>query len=191
MSDSRDLAKIKMPKINSLTGEPVPNDCLCKVFVKDGERIKVPEEALASFTSSKPDSIPFDYFVDAVNIPYFYFDSFYHLHPQKGWEENYALLLQALNYMSVAGITQSVFLNCSSTLALVTYEDIIYLYKLHFNSQLLPVEQYAKPVIDMDSAVFKSLCDFINSKTDFLDLSGYSDSFSDKFNAWLSQPRSG
>jgi hypothetical protein len=43
----------------------------------------------------------------------------------------------------------------------------------------------------MDSAVFKSLCDFINSKTDFLDLSGYSDSFSDKFNAWLSQSRSG
>lgn len=184
MADSRDMAKIKMPKINSITGEPVPPEFLCKVFNKDGTRIKVPEEALASFAPSKPDTVIFENFVDFSSIPGFYYDSFYQLYPQKGWEENYALLLEGLKYMNVNAITQSVFLNCSSILALMAWDDAIYLFKLHFDSQILPVEQFASPSVNPDSAVFKSLCDFINTRTNFFDLSLYTDSFNEKFTQW-------
>jgi len=185
LADSRDMNKIKMPKINSFTGEIVPNDKVCRTFNLGDRRLPVPPELLADFAPEKSTSIGFNRFVDAFTIPLFYIESFYNLIPQKGYEENYALVMEALNRQFVAGITQATFMNCSSVLCIIAYEDCIRMYKLRFDSQFLPVEPFVKPQINPDVPVFETLCETISNNIYIFDLSVFKDQFTEKFEQWL------
>lgn len=183
--DARDLNKIKMPKVNSFTGELVPSDKICKSFMVNGSRLPVPAYVLADCAPEKSSSIAFSKFVEAYCIPLFYVDSFYNLIPMKGYEENYALVQAALNRKFLAAITQATFMNCSSVLCLVPYEDCIRMYKLRFDSQFAPVEPFEKPVVDLNTPVSETLLETLESNVSIFDLSEYQDHFTANFEKWL------
>ncbi len=209
MIDSRDRAKIRMIKTNEKTGEPVPQQFIGKGYVpgrdainRVSERILVPPDLIASCLPPVSNEIVFGYFINNWELPYTRLESFYWVLPAKGDEMNYAVILKALNDLSLIGIAQATYQNCSNLFALGALEctdaihrvssdaapatsaaaNILVLYRLRFDDQIAHCDSPVLPQIDNeDDSVMTILKSFMTSCCDIFDVSGFRDTFNDNF----------
>ncbi len=194
MIDSRDKAKIRMIKTNENTGEAVPQQFIGKGYLPgrdainrvSSEPILVPPDLIASCLPPASNEIIFDYFINSWDLPFTRIETFYHVLPMKGEELNYAILLKALNDMNTMGIAQATYQNCCNLFGLAAAPapaaDKLVLYKLRFDDQISECPAPVLPLLENeDDAVMAGLKSFIESCCDVLDLSGFRDTFNDKF----------
>ena len=182
MIDSRDKAKIRMIRTNEITNQPVPQQYIGKGWQRDNERILIPAELIASCLPPVSNQIVFGYFINNRDLPPMRVDTFYYVLPLPGEEMNYALVLKVLNDLSMIGIAQAAYQNCSNLFALGSLADKLILYKLRFDDQISPCDAPVLPQPGSeDDAVTTELKSYMTSCCDVFDVSGFRDTFNDSF----------
>jgi DNA end-binding protein Ku len=184
MVDSRDMAKIRNIHTNEKTGIPVPQAYIGKSYGEGENKILVSPEMIESCLPTKSNQLIFNYFVDLMRFPSHYVDTFYYLDPVAGDELNYALLLEGLSGLYVAGIAQATFLNTCALFALVPLEGKLVLYKLRFDAMILPFPvPVLPPLTESHAAIMNELTAYMAANTDEFDVSAYKDTFAEDFYA--------
>src|SRR6187399_436146 len=94
--DDRSMARIRLKKVSSETGEEVPDDHIVKGYeVTKGRYVVVDPDELEPFIPSATKSIDLEEFVELSEIDPVYFDSPYIVAPDKA-PKPYVLLAKAM-----------------------------------------------------------------------------------------------
>ena len=186
LCDSRDLAKIKCPRINSVTNTEVPQQFVAKSFMRDDRRTLVPDDVLSSLKPSPQDQISFTRYCDDYAVPLAHCDNLFYLSPLKGWESNYSLVYHGLSQFNLFAVVKTVFMGCSAVLALGVFNNSLVIYKLRFPAQVLVLDAPVLEPLPKDSPVFNALCQaFTSSCFPYVVISdSFEDDFTLKFNNW-------
>jgi DNA end-binding protein Ku len=137
--DTRDLSKIKFLKCNATTGEFVPNEFIGKAYNENGILIPVLEKFKKSRVAVPENTLSFDHFVNASQVPLIYHENFFALVPDPAFSEslmNYGLLRDELFQSNLMGISNGVFRNQNCLYGLSSDSNVLILHKLRYNEQI-------------------------------------------------------
>jgi DNA end-binding protein Ku len=138
MLHKKDLSPISMERICQAEGEPVAWNELVKGYeIERGRFIVVTEEDFKTAAVERSRSIQILDFVDAADIDGRFFDTPYWLHPAKGAEQVYTLLVRALKESGRAGIAKYVMRNRQHLTAVQHLEGALCLTTLRFDEDLV------------------------------------------------------
>jgi len=109
MVHDADGARIKQKRICSADGKEVPYEHIAKGYeVSKGELVMIDPEELERLDPKATKAIDIESFVDLAEIDPIFFESSYHLVPDRGANKAYALLASALKDKNRVGIARFV-----------------------------------------------------------------------------------
>jgi DNA end-binding protein Ku len=109
--DDRTMSRIKLRKVSPETGEEVPEEHIIRGYeIEKGRFVQVDPDELEALLPTSTRAIEIDDFVDLASIDPLYFDSPYHLAPDKA-PKPYALLAKAMEATGKVGIATMVMRN--------------------------------------------------------------------------------
>lgn len=137
MLDKRDMAPIGYRRINKKTGKEVEWENIVKGYeYADGQYVVLGEEDFKRANVEATQTIDITDFVDAADIPSFYFDKPYFLEPAKKGEKSYALLRETLKRTGKIGIANVVIHTRQHLAALTPYGKVLVLNLMRFANEL-------------------------------------------------------
>ena len=143
------LEPIKMERVSSVSGEPVPWDSVVKGYeVAKGKFVVITDEDFASVAPEMSRVLEMTDFVPAESIDPRYFESPYFLVPQKGGEKAYALLRDALAETAKVGIGTFALRQKQHLAAVRAMGDAIVLEMMRFETELVEPGDMAFPRSD-------------------------------------------
>ena len=137
MLDKRDMAPIGYRRINKKTGKEVEWENIVKGYeYADDQYVVLGEEDFKRANVEATQTIDITDFVDAADIPSFYFDKPYFLEPAKKGEKSYALLRETLKRTGKIGIANVVIHTRQHLAALIPYGKVLVLNLMRFADEL-------------------------------------------------------
>src|SRR5690606_3969567 len=107
--DSRSGSRIRLKKVSAADGSDVPNEAIVKGYeLSSGEYVTVGDDELATLDPEKSRTIDIEEFVDLADIDPIFYDSAYHVAPDKATLKPYALLTRAMEESGKVGIARFV-----------------------------------------------------------------------------------
>ena len=143
------LEPIKMERVSSVNGEPVPwNDIVKGYEITKGKFVVVTDEDFASVAPEMSRVLEMTDFVPAESIDPRYFESPFFLVPQKGGEKAYALLRDALAETAKVGIGTFALRQKQHLAAVRAMGDALVLEMMRFEAELVDPADMAFPKSD-------------------------------------------
>lgn len=153
MLDKRDMAPIGYRRINKKTGKEVEWDNIVKGYeYADDQYVVLSEEDFKRANVEATQTIDITDFVDAAEIPSFYFDKPYFLEPVKKGEKSYALLRETLKRTGKVGIANVVIHTRQHLAALIPYDKALVLNLMRFREELRDPSDLKLPAANVASA---------------------------------------
>ncbi|MGY2485489.1 non-homologous end joining protein Ku [Cupriavidus sp. CP313] len=144
--DVRDMAPVGYQRINKSTGKPVDKEHIVKgyQYAKD-EYVLLNEEDFRQANVEATQTVDIVSFVDAQSIPPYYFDTPYHLEPDKRGERGYALLHETMRRTGRAALALVVLRARQHLAAMLVHGDALVLNTMRFADEVLPISELSLP----------------------------------------------
>ena len=153
MLDKRDMAPIGYRRINKKTGKEVEWGDIVKGYeYANDQYVVLGEEDFKRANVEATQTIDITDFVDAADIPSFYFDKPYFLEPAKKGEKSYALLRETLKRTGKIGIANVVIHTRQHLAALIPYGKVLVLNLMRFANELRDPSDLKLPESDAATA---------------------------------------
>jgi DNA end-binding protein Ku len=142
--DRRDFSPVGYQRINKTTGKVVEWKDIVKGYAyKPGEYVVLTDEDFRQANVAATQTIEIQGFVEAADVPPYYFDTPYFLAPQPRGEKVYALLRDALERSKKIGLALAVIRTRQYLCALMPIDDALMLNTLRYSDEILPHEKFA------------------------------------------------
>lgn len=137
MLDKRDLSPIGYKRINKKTGKDVEWENIVKGYEYETDQyVVLSEEDFKRANVEATQTIDITDFVDADEIPSYYFERPYFLEPIKKGEKSYALLRETLKRTGKIGIANVVIHTRQHLAALMPHKNVLVLNLMRFANEL-------------------------------------------------------
>lgn len=152
--DKRDFAPVGYKRYNKVTGKEVKQQDIVKgyAYEKD-EYVVLTDEDLRQANPESTQTIDILSFIQASDIPVFYFEQPYYLVPGKGGEKVYALLRQTLERSGKLALGQVVIRTKQHLAALMPFKETIVLNLLRYQEELRELPEITQPKSGKQSQV--------------------------------------
>ena len=141
MLDRRDMSPVGYQRINKTTGAEVPFDQIVKGYEwEDGRYVVLEKEDFKRANVEASQTVDIDGFVDAEQIPHFFYESPYFLAPGKHGDKGYALLRETLVRSHKVAIATVVIRTRQHLAAVYPADDLLVLNTLRFPTELRSTE---------------------------------------------------
>jgi len=138
MLDKRDFSPVGYQRYNKTTGKPVEWSDIVKGYQHEkGDYVVLTDEDFKRANVKATQTVDIEAFVDAAEIPPYYFETPYFLVPGKKAGKVYGLLRDALSKSGKVGVATIVIRTRQSTAALIPVGDTIMLNTLRFATEIL------------------------------------------------------
>jgi DNA end-binding protein Ku len=155
--DKRDFSPVGYQRINKRTGKPVEWSNIVRGYpYQKGSYVALSEEDFRRANVKASRTIDILGFTDVANIEPRFYDTPYHLLPNKGGEKVYVLLREALRRTGKAGIAQVVIRTRQHLAAVLADERLLTLNTLRFADELQPPKGLELPDAGMKKAGLSS-----------------------------------
>jgi DNA end-binding protein Ku len=180
------LQPIGYKRVVKETGEEIDKEEIVKgVKQEDGSYVVLSDREIQTANPVSTHTIDIVSFVNAHDIPSFYFDTPYFIVPNKGEESVYVLLREALLESNKIGIGLFVLHNKQHLAALVPTRHGIILDTLRWAAELKDEREFDFPSVGYQAGSFKSkelamATQLVESMSDRWDSSQFKDTFNDE-----------
>jgi DNA end-binding protein Ku len=146
MLDKRDLSPVGYKRFNKNTGDEVPYEQIVKGYEwEDGQYVLLEKEDFKRANVEATQSVDIVGFVDAAEIPHYYFESPYYLAPGKHGEKGYALLRETLEKTGRIGIANVVIRTRQHLAALYPQGKLLVLNTLRYQTEIRDADDIKAP----------------------------------------------
>jgi DNA end-binding protein Ku len=146
MLDRRDLSPVGYKRVNKNTGDEVPFDQIIKGYEwEDGHYVTLEKEDFRKANVEASQTVDIIGFVDADQIPRFFYESPYYLAPGKHGDKGYALLRETLMRTHKVGIAQVVIRTRAHLAVLYPVDNLLVLNTLRYATELRSPEDLDVP----------------------------------------------
>jgi DNA end-binding protein Ku len=171
--DSDGNVRIKMQRINPLTGEEVPYERLVKGFEVGPDRYVVVEpDELEALEPRRTKTIDILDFVQLADIDPIFYDHPYYLAPGAGGSKPYKLLLDAMRETGKVAIAKVVIRQKEALVALRPHGDLLQMDTLIYFDEVVPQDRIDElpdegvEVTDRELAIAKQLVESLATEWD-------------------------
>jgi DNA end-binding protein Ku len=187
-----DGSPIGYQKVCKAEEKPVPADEIVKAFeYEKGEWVYMSDEDFEAARVEGYRTIEISDFVPYDQIDPIYFAKTYYVGPQEGGERVYALLVQAMEQSSLAGIAKFVMRDRQYLGALRVRHGVITLEQLYFADEIRDTGSLKPEVGKVDKRELTMASQLIESYTTDWDPTRYEDTYRDALCAVIEQKRKG
>jgi DNA end-binding protein Ku len=144
--DKRDLSPVGYRRVNKRTGREVEPQNIVKGYQYEPGRYVLLDEA--DFRAASPQAtqtVEITGFVEAGEIPPYYFETPYHLAPGPRGEKGYALLRETLQRSGRAGLAKVVIHTRQHLAAVLAHGNALLLNTMRFAGEILAIDHEALP----------------------------------------------
>ena len=154
MLDRRDLQPVGYKRYNKSTGDEVPYDQIVKGYEYDeGHFVTLEKEDFKRANVEASQTVDIVGFVDAKDIPPYYFESPYYLAPGKHGEKGFALLREVLDRTGKVAIANVVIRTRQHLAVLYPRDNILILNTLRYRNELRDADDIKAPADLKDAKV--------------------------------------
>lgn len=144
--DRRDDAPIGYQRINKRTGKPVASEDIVKGYeYKKGEYVYMNDEDFKRANVAATQTVEIQGFVDAAEVPIYYYDTPYYLAPDRRGEKGYVLLREVLRQAGRLGLARVVLHTRQYLCALLPQGDALMLITLRYAGEILSADDLDLP----------------------------------------------
>ena len=144
--DRRDDAPIGYQRINKRTGKPVASEDIVKGYeYEKGEYVYMNDEDFKRANVAATQTVEIQGFVDAAEVPIYYYDTPYYLAPDRRGEKGYVLLREVLRQAGRLGLARVVLHTRQYLCALLPQGDALMLITLRYAGEILSAEDLDLP----------------------------------------------
>jgi DNA end-binding protein Ku len=146
MLDRRDLQPVGYKRYNKATGDEVPYDQIVKGYeYEEGRYVTLEKEDFKRANVEASQTIDIVGFVDASDIPPYYYEAPYYTAPGKHGDKGYALLRETLERTGKVAIANVVIRTRQHLAMLYPRENRLILNTLRYQNEIRPVEDIDVP----------------------------------------------
>ena len=146
MLDRRDLAPVGYKRFNKNTGDEVPYEQIVKGYEwEDGQYVLLEKEDFKRANVEATQSVDIVGFVNASDIPQYYFESPYYLAPGKHGEKGYALLRETLERTGRIAIANVVIRTRQHLAAVYPQGKLLVLNTLRYQNEIRDADDIKAP----------------------------------------------
>ena len=150
--DKRDLQPVGFKRYNKATGDEVPYERIVKGYeYEDGQYVTLEKEDFKRANVEATQSVDIFGFIDADEIPPYYYEAPYYLAPGKHGDKGYALLREVLERSERAAIANVVIRTRQHIAVIYPREGVLILNTLRYSTELRPAKDLDVPA-SLDSA---------------------------------------
>ena len=143
MLHDKDGARIKQKRVCSIDGHEVPYENIVKGYeVSPGRYVTITKEELEALDPKGSRTIEIQDFVELAEIEPLYYESSYHLVPDKGAGKAYALLFEAMRKTQKAGVAHFVMRSKQYLCALRPMGKGLLLSTLLYGDEVVPQTEF-------------------------------------------------
>src|SRR5258706_6134615 len=154
MLDRRDMSPVGYKRINKASGDEVPFDQIVKGYEwEDGQYVVLEKADFKRANVEATQTVDIAGFVDADQIPNFFYESPYYLAPGKHGEKGYALLRETLMRSHKVAIADVVIRTRQHLAAVYPVENVLVLNTLRYPTELRSPEDLDVPKDLQDAKV--------------------------------------
>ena len=154
MLDRRDMSPVGYQRINKNTGAEVPYDQIVKGYEwEDGQYVTLEKEDFRRANVEATQTVDIVGFVDADQVPNFFYESPYYLAPGKHGDKGYALLRETLVRTHRIAIATVVIRTRQHLAAVYPVENLLVLNTLRYATELRSPEDLDVPKDLQDAKV--------------------------------------
>jgi DNA end-binding protein Ku len=154
MLDRRDMSPVGYQRINKNTGAEVPYDQIVKGYEwEDGQYVTLEKEDFKRANVEATQTVDIVGFVDADQVPNFFYESPYYLAPGKHGDKGYALLRETLVRTHRIAIATVVIRTRQHLAAVYPVENLLVLNTLRYATELRSPEDLDVPKDLQDAKV--------------------------------------
>lgn len=148
--DKRDMANVGYSRINKRTGKPIDKEFIVKGYqYTKGEYVLFSDEDFRRANVKATQTVEILSFVDAADIPPYYFETPYYLAPDKRGDKGYALLRETLRSSGRAALATVVIHSKQHLAAVLVYDKVLVLNTMRFADEVLAYSELALPELDL------------------------------------------
>ena len=146
MLDRRDMSPIGYKRVNKTTGAEVPYDQIVKGYEwEDGRYVTLEKEDFKNANVEATQTVDIMGFIDADQVPNFFYESPYYLAPGKHGDKGYALLRETLVRSHKVGLATVVIRTRQHLAALYPVDNLLVLNTLRFATEMRSPEDLDVP----------------------------------------------
>jgi len=146
MLDRRDMSPIGYKRVNKTTGAEVPYDQIVKGYEwEDGRYVTLEKEDFKNANVEATQTVDIMGFIDAGQVPNFFYESPYYLAPGKHGDKGYALLRETLVRSHKVGLATVVIRTRQHIAALYPVDNLLVLNTLRFATEMRSPEDLDVP----------------------------------------------
>lgn len=146
MLDRRDMSPVGYKRVNKSTGEEVPFGQIVKGYEwEDGHYVTLEKEDFRRANVEASQTVDIIGFIDADQIPRFFYESPYYLAPGKHGDKGYALLRETLLRSHKMGLATVVIRTRQHIAVLYPVENLLVLNTLRYVTELRSPEDLDAP----------------------------------------------
>jgi DNA end-binding protein Ku len=146
MLDRRDMSPVGYKRVNKNTGDEVPYDQIVKGYeMDDGNYVTLEKEDFKRANVEASQTVDIVGFVDAEQIPHFFYESPYYLAPGKHGDKGYALLAEVLKRMHKVALATVVIRTRQHVAVVYPVENVLVLNTLRYATELRSPEELDVP----------------------------------------------
>ena len=146
MIDKRDFAPVGYRRVNKRTGEELkPADIVKGYEYSKGRYVVVTAEDMRQANVKATQTVDIFAFVEADEVPPYYFDRPYYLEPGKRGEKGYALLREVLARTGKVGLGAVVLHTRQHLALLLALDEMLLLNTVRYDSEIRPRESLKLP----------------------------------------------
>jgi len=144
--DRRDNAPVGYQRVNKRTGKVIASEDIVKGYeYEKGEYVYMNDEDFKRANVAATQTVEIQGFVDAAEVPIYYYDTPYYLAPDRRGEKGYALLRDVLRKAGRLGLARVVLHTRQYLCALLPQGDALMLITLRYADEILPADDLDLP----------------------------------------------
>lgn len=146
MLDRRDLQPVGYKRYNKATGDEVPYEQIVKGYeYEEGRYVTLEKEDFKRANVEASQTVDIIGFVDAADIPPFYYESPYYTAPAKHGEKGYALLRDVLGRVGKVAVANVVIRTRQHVAVLYPRGELLILNTLRYQNEIRPAKDIEAP----------------------------------------------
>lgn len=144
--DRRDDAPVGYQRINKRTGKVIASEDIVKGYeYEKGEYVYLNDEDFKRANVAATQTVEIQGFVDAAEVPIYYYDTPYYLAPDRRGEKGYVLLREVLRQAGRLGLARVVLHTRQYLCALLPQGDALMLITLRYGDEILSADDLELP----------------------------------------------
>lgn len=181
MLDKKDKAHIHFKRVNEKTGKEVDWDNIVKAYNYKGNYVELSDEDFDNAEPEKTKRIEIFQFVKEEEIDSIYYETPYYAEPDKGGDQMYALMREALERSKMVGVGSFVLRNKEHLAVMKPHGNAIMLQSIRFQEEIRDTKDLEIP---QDKAIkageLKMAMALIEQMAEPFNISAYRDTYTDK-----------